>query len=58
VNPSFHDTIEESLCVTSMFFGLEGCIDLVFLALQLEFAGLLFSDEIFGIFNDSSNIRV
>jgi hypothetical protein len=31
---------------------------LVFLALWLEFASLLFSDEIFGIFNHSSNIRV
>jgi hypothetical protein len=41
-----------------MFFGLEGCVELVFLAVQLEFAGLLFSDEILGIFNHSSNIRV
>jgi hypothetical protein len=27
-----------------MLFGLEGCTELVFLVLQLEFAGLLFSD--------------
>jgi hypothetical protein len=44
--------------VISIFFGLEGCTELVFLVLRLEFAGLLFSDEIFGIFNHSSNIRV
>jgi hypothetical protein len=44
--------------VTTMFFGLEGCAELVFLALRLEFTGLLFSDEIFGIFNHTSNIRV
>jgi hypothetical protein len=41
-----------------MFFGLEGYTKLVFLALQLEFTGLLFSDEILGIFNHSSNIGV
>jgi hypothetical protein len=41
-----------------MFFGLEGCVELVFLALQLAFAGLLFTDEIFGIFNHPNNIRV
>jgi hypothetical protein len=41
-----------------MFFDLEGCAELVFLVLRLEFAGLLFSDEIFDIFNQSSNIRV
>jgi hypothetical protein len=41
-----------------MFFGLEGCTELAFLALRLEFVGLLFSDEIFDIFNHSSNIRV
>jgi hypothetical protein len=29
-----------------MFFGLEGCAELVFLALQIEFTDLLFSDEI------------
>jgi hypothetical protein len=34
-----------------MLFGLEGCTELVFLALQLEFVGLLISDEIFDIFN-------
>jgi hypothetical protein len=39
-------------------FLLEGCAELVFLALQLEFTDLLFSDEFFGIFNHSSNIRV
>jgi hypothetical protein len=31
---------------------------LVFLALWLEFTDLLFSEEIFGIFYHSSNIRV
>jgi hypothetical protein len=41
-----------------MFFGLEGYAELVFMALWLEFTGLLFTDEIFGIFNHSSNIRV
>jgi hypothetical protein len=41
-----------------MFFVLEGCAELVFLALRLEFVGLLFSDEIFGIFSHSSNIRI
>jgi hypothetical protein len=41
-----------------MFFSLEGCAELVFLPLQLEFVGLLFSDEILGIFNHSSNIIV
>jgi hypothetical protein len=41
-----------------MFFGLEGYAELVFLELRLEFTGLLFSDEILGIFNDSSNTRV
>jgi hypothetical protein len=41
-----------------MLFGPEGCTELVFLALRLEFAGLLLCDEIFGIFNHSSNIRV
>jgi hypothetical protein len=41
-----------------MLFGLEGCTELVFLMLHLEFVGLLFRDEIFGIFNHSSNIRV
>jgi hypothetical protein len=41
-----------------MFFGLEGCVELVFLALRLEFTGLLFSDEMLGIFNHSSNIKV
>jgi hypothetical protein len=41
-----------------MFFSLKGCAELVFLVLQLEFAELLFSDEIFGIFNHSNNIRV
>jgi hypothetical protein len=41
-----------------MLFGLEGCTKLVFLMLHLEFVGLLFRDEIFGIFNHSSNIRV
>jgi hypothetical protein len=41
-----------------MFFSLEGCAELVFLASRLEFSDLLFSDEIFGIFNHSSNIRV
>jgi hypothetical protein len=48
----------DSSCATLMFFGLEGCTELVFLALRLEFIGLLFSDKIFGIFNHSSNIRV
>jgi hypothetical protein len=41
-----------------MMFYLEGCTELVFLVLRLEFIGLLFSDEIFVIFNHSSNIRV
>jgi hypothetical protein len=41
-----------------MFFGLEGCAELVFLVLRLQFANLLFSDEMFGIFNHYSNIRV
>jgi hypothetical protein len=41
-----------------MLFILEGCTELVFLALQLEFVGLIYSDEIFGIFNHSSNIKV
>jgi hypothetical protein len=41
-----------------MFFGLEGCAELVFLTLWLEFVGLLFNDDIIGIFNHSSNIRV
>jgi hypothetical protein len=41
-----------------MFFGLEGYAELVFLVLQLEFTDLLCSDEIFGIFNHSSNIKV
>jgi hypothetical protein len=41
-----------------MFFGLEGYTELVFLVLWLEFASLLFSDEILGIFNHSSNIMV
>jgi hypothetical protein len=41
-----------------MFFGLEGYTESVFLVLWLEFADLLFSDEIFDIFNHSSNIRV
>jgi hypothetical protein len=41
-----------------MFFSLEGYTKLVFLVPQLEFAGLLFSDEIFGIFHHSSNIGV
>jgi hypothetical protein len=57
-NPSFHDAFEESSCVTSMFFNLGGCAVLVFLVQRLEFVGLLFSDEIFGIFNHSINIRV
>jgi hypothetical protein len=48
----------DSSCATLMFFGLEGYTELVFLALWLEFVGLLFSDEIFDIFNHSSNIRV
>jgi hypothetical protein len=48
----------DNSCVTLMFFGLEGCAELVFLALWLEFTDLLFSDEIFDIFNYSSNIRV
>jgi hypothetical protein len=48
----------DSSCATSMFFSLEGCAVLIFLALRLEFTGLLFSDEIFGIFSHSSNIRV
>jgi hypothetical protein len=42
-----------------MFFGLEDCAKLVFLAPRIyELCGLLFTDEIFGIFNHSSNIRV
>jgi hypothetical protein len=41
-----------------MLFGLEGNIELVFLALWLEFDSLLFTDEIIGIFNHFSNIRV
>jgi hypothetical protein len=41
-----------------MFFDLEGCTELVFLALQLEVVDLLLSDEIVGILNYSSNIRV
>jgi hypothetical protein len=41
-----------------MLSGLEGCTKLVFRVLQLKFAGLLFSDEIFDIFNHSNNIRV
>jgi hypothetical protein len=41
----------DSSCATSMFIGLKGCTELVFLALRLEFTNLLFSDEIFGIFN-------
>jgi hypothetical protein len=41
-----------------MFFSLEGYAELVFLALRFEFASLLFSDEIFDIFNHSNNIRV
>jgi hypothetical protein len=41
-----------------MFFSLEGGTELVFLALRLEFVDLLFSDEMFGIFNHSSNIRI
>jgi hypothetical protein len=41
-----------------MFFDLEGYAELAFLALRLEFADLLFSDEILGIFHHSSNIRV
>jgi hypothetical protein len=32
-----------------MFFDLKGYAELAFLALQLEFANLLFSDEILGI---------
>jgi hypothetical protein len=35
-----------------------GLCGVVFLALWLEFASLLFSDEILGIFNHSSNFRV
>jgi hypothetical protein len=41
-----------------MFFGPKGYAELVFLALWLEFADHLFSDEILGIFNHSSNIKV
>jgi hypothetical protein len=41
-----------------MFFGLEGYAELAFLVPQLEFASFLFSGEIVGIFNHSSNVRV
>jgi hypothetical protein len=48
----------DSSCATSMFFYFDGYAELVFLALRLEFASLLFGDKIICIFNHSSNIRV